>query len=29
LQILPNVGHEQTPAYEEASAAWFVRWLKP
>ena len=29
VQILSNVGHEQTPAYEDASATWFVRWLKP
>ncbi len=29
LQILPNVGHEQTPEYEQAMVDWFVRWLKP
>ena len=29
LQILPNVGHEQTPEYEKAMLDWFVRWLKP
>jgi dienelactone hydrolase len=29
LQILRNVGHEQTPEYEKAMLDWFVRWLKP
>ena len=29
LQILPNVGHEQTPEYEQAMIEWFARWLKP
>jgi dienelactone hydrolase len=29
LMIEPNTGHEQTPAYDEAMVAWFVRWLKP
>jgi len=29
LQILPDVGHEQTPAYEQGMVDWFVRWLKP
>jgi dienelactone hydrolase len=29
LQVLPNVGHEQTPMYDQAMVEWFVRWLKP
>jgi predicted esterase len=29
LKILPNVGHEQTPEYEQALVEWFARWLKP
>jgi predicted esterase len=29
LQILPDVGHEQTQAFEEGMAQWFARWLKP
>jgi dienelactone hydrolase len=29
LQLLPNVGHERTPMYDEAMVEWFVRWLKP
>jgi dienelactone hydrolase len=29
LKILPNVGHEQTPEYEQAMVEWFARWLKP
>jgi dienelactone hydrolase len=29
LKILPNVGHEQTPEYENAMIEWFARWLKP
>ncbi len=27
LQILQGVGHEQTPAYDQAMLAWFERWL--
>jgi dienelactone hydrolase len=29
LKILPNVGHEQTPEYEQAMIDWFATWLKP
>jgi dienelactone hydrolase len=29
LQILEGVGHEQTPAYDQAMLAWFQRWLAP
>ena len=29
LQILQGVGHEQTPAYDQAMLAWFERWLTP
>ena len=29
LRMLPNVGHEQTPDYENAMVEWFARWLKP
>jgi dienelactone hydrolase len=29
LKILPNVGHEQTPDYENAMIDWFAKWLKP
>jgi len=29
LRMLPNVGHEQTPDYENAMIEWFARWLTP
>ena len=28
-QMLLSVGHEQTPAYDQAMVEWFARWLKP
>ncbi len=29
LQVMPNLGHENTPEIEKAMVEWFVRWLKP
>jgi dienelactone hydrolase len=29
LQVEANVGHEQTPAFDQAMLAWFTRWLQP
>jgi predicted esterase len=29
LQVMPDVGHENTPEIEKAMVEWFVRWLKP
>ena len=29
LKLLPDVGHEQTPMYDQAMVEWFVRWLRP
>jgi hypothetical protein len=29
LHVQPNAGHEVTPAAEEATIEWFVKWLKP
>ena len=29
LQVIPNLGHENTPEIDQAMVEWFVRWLKP
>jgi dienelactone hydrolase len=29
LLVMPNLGHENTPAIETAMVEWFVKWLKP